>query len=221
MWFPKRLPEKGSSSGTAVNILDRLQRACAREFIDNARHAPGPHFFPLLKDPAIHDDENQTLANDTHPELSLDQTPFPDTHPELVLREAPLIASAGSPDTAVPSLLRRFRNWFSAPVPVNLDRRGVQRHPFGRVHPNLKILVGSAQWPAMVNDISTTGVSFVLGLQHRRGASLLLTIVDNRRVSTYAVKATVVRLVLLPDGEWLICCAFDEPHDEAWLKVLL
>jgi hypothetical protein len=62
-----RLSKEDSSAGEEVTGLDRLRRACARQAVDNERHALGPHFRPLLKDGAAHGDANQALSNDTRP----------------------------------------------------------------------------------------------------------------------------------------------------------
>lgn len=214
-----RLNQTGSSARKDVEAVGRLQRACARVAVDNALHAPGPRFSSA---PAVGDSNHQALSNETHPELFLDQTLPNDTHPELALEKPSLVAGEkGNESAPALTFLQRIASWFEASPVFPGDRRGGRRYLFGQRHPHLKIVVEPSKWPTTVKDISTSGVSFVLGVRHAPGSSLRLTIIDKSRGIHWPVQAQVVRIVLLQGGQWYTCCAFDGLLDDKEVKALL
>lgn len=205
------LSSDGSRAGKPVGEMDRLQRACARQFVDRERRAPSrPDQSMQVGRPPI-------VPHDTR--LDLEKTPHaPANDTRLDLPRTP---SAREAAPATPSLLQRLRGWFRGPETVRAERRTAARHPFGQAHPQARVLVGPCKWPAQVTDVSATGIGLILGMRHRLGADMQLTVQDRSLGSSFPIKAKVQRLALRPDGTWFTCCAFDRPLDEAGLKAML
>jgi hypothetical protein len=109
----------------------------------------------------------------------------------------------------------------TAPPHILVDRRAARRYSASQVHGQLKIVESSSKSTALLRDISTIGVSLVLGAQHRVNTSLQLTITSNSYGIVGPVQTKVVRLVHLANGRWLTCCVFDTPLDHEWLKTLI
>lgn len=206
--FNKDTPAVKKVPHQEVTEMDRLSRACASDHVDPARRAPTASWTAPLPDRLAHNDEDQKLSNDTLLEISLKNTSFVDAKEDNYAAEGP-------------SLLDQIRNKFQALPSLPVDLRASRRYPCDPVHCQLKVLVGPSMWPARVKDLSTSGVGFVFGQRHQPGTSLQLTITNNSRGITCDVLAQVVRVVLLPTGQWLTCCAFGEPLENEELKRLL
>lgn len=224
------LSSDGSRAGKPAGEMDRLQRACARQFVDRERRTqfrPGQTAPEGRKPRALHD----TLLDLDKTQFDLDKTPHvavevspraPQNDTRLDLEKTPSVAVEASPEVpAKTSLFQRLRAWFAGSAATDADRRDAPRYPFGQAHPQLRVLVGPAKWPAQVTDVSATGIGLILGMRHRLGADVQLTVQDRSRGSSYPIKAKVKRLTLQPDGTWFTCCAFDRPLDEAGLKAML
>lgn len=201
-----------------VGEMDRLRRACAQQVVDRERRAPSRPDQPLQVSrlPGVSHDTKLDLEQTPHVAAEVSpRAPANDTRLDL-----PKTPSVAAEVPAAPSVLQRLRNWVRGPASPRADRRGAPRHPFARAHPQLRVLVGPCKWPAQVTDVSATGIGLILGLRHRLGSDLQLTVQDRSRASSFPIEAKVKRLVLRPDGQWLVCCAFDRPLDEQGLKAL-
>jgi hypothetical protein len=201
----------GRRTEKPVAVLDRLRRECARQTIDQERRAPSRPDQPVqVGRPPI-------VPHDT--KLDLEKTPHAlanDTRLDL-----PRTSSVREAAPTTPSLLQKLRSWFRGPEVVHAERRTAPRHAFGQAHPQARVLVGPCKWPAQVTDVSATGIGLILGMRHRLGADMQLTVQDRSLGSSFPIKAKVKRLALRPDGTWFTCYAFDRPLDEAGLKVML
>ncbi|MBL8795033.1 MAG: PilZ domain-containing protein [Planctomycetia bacterium] len=210
---------KSKRADQPVAVLGRLQRACAQQAVDRERR------IQLKSGATAPADRPVRAAHET--QLDIERTPCAaaeaiarrtDNDTRVVVRQQ---LPEPVPTPAGPSLLQRVRTWFRGPEVIRAERRQAPRHPFGRLHPHMRALVGPCKWPAQVTDVSATGIGLIIGMRHRLGADLQLTIQDRSRGSAYPIKSKVKRLALRPDGTWFTCCAFDRPLDEAGLKSML
>lgn len=189
-----------------VTVCDRLRRVCARDVVDYQHNHPNTLLLAPL--PALpSDDANRTASADRDTAQSLEVT-------DLGAAEE----SHGA--VAVPSLLQRIGQWLKGPAVLLDERRLSPRYAFGEVHREMRVVVGLAKWPATVADISATGANLILGIQHRIGTSLQLTILNKATGVTWPIQARVMRLALLQDGHWVTSCAFDRPLDKKALNTL-
>jgi hypothetical protein len=187
------------SDGEETKVMDRLQRACARELAAHEGFVPADPEAILPERPTS--DGTQSVSDDTHIQIALERTAFG--------------AAKADPAPAAPSVLRRVLSWLKASAPALRDFRSSARR---QVHRQLKVLVGPCRWPATVTDISATGIGLILGLWHRPGTSVPLLIEDSKRDISWAVTAQVVRVDLLPDDQWFTCCRFEKPLEEHQVK---
>jgi hypothetical protein len=135
-------------------------------------------------------------------ELNLEQTPIASAEAD--------IAPSAAEDSKV-----------TEPSQPTGDQRTAVRHCFGQRYQYLRIKVGPALWPAWVQDISASGIGFVLGIRYPPGTLLKLTVVDRSRDIYCPIWAQVMRVVRLPGGRWMTGCAFDEPLAADEVKALL
>jgi hypothetical protein len=179
--------------------LDRLRDSCERLIADQASEVvEAPQTAPVLGLAPQDCDPQNALAAPHSPE---------NLHG---------VAAAGRVDAAAPTVPQ-----FMAPPSILEDRRAARRYSASQVNRQFEIVEGLCKSPAMLRDISTMGVSVVLGAQHRLSTSLQLTIMSKSYGIIGPVPAQLVRLVRLVDGRWLTCCVFDEPLDHEWLKTLI
>ena len=92
------------------------------------------------------------------------------------------------------------------------DRRAARRYSATQVRRPFTIAEGLLKSLAVLRDISTTGIRVVLGVQHPLGTSLQLDITSKSHGIINRLQVHVVRLVRLPDGQWLTGCAFLMNH---------
>jgi hypothetical protein len=106
--------------------------------------------------------------------------------------------------------------------PQALERRIAARHPCDlQVNDRLVVSIGSSSWPAVVHDISTTGIGLILGIRHDPGTSLPLDLYCTSSGFSRTMRVTIVRTMRLPDGHWFCGCAFEEQLDHRELNALL
>ncbi|MBY0526339.1 MAG: PilZ domain-containing protein [Gemmataceae bacterium] len=106
-------------------------------------------------------------------------------------------------------------NWFrrsaSKPAVMPGDQRAAPRVACDRkTNENLIVSVGMASWPALVRDISTSGVSLVIGQRHEPGTRLPMCLVNTRKDLRCPIEMEVVHTLRRPDGYWLAGCAFQD-----------
>jgi hypothetical protein len=107
------------------------------------------------------------------------------------------------------------------PIGVTNQRKATRHKRTTQIDDHLVALVGASAWPAKVRDISSDGVGLVVGMLHKSGTRLQM-ILRNRRSNYYqSVEAVVMRVVLLPDGRWLLGCRFRYRLDREELEALL
>lgn len=114
--------------------------------------------------------------------------------------------------------------WFKKKTPerVGAERRIAKRHPCDlKVNDRLVVSVGLSSWPAIVADISTTGIGLVLGVRHDPGAALQIELFCASNGYARSIRAQIVRTKRMPDGYWFCGCAFDEQLDHGELNALL
>jgi hypothetical protein len=89
------------------------------------------------------------------------------------------------------------------------NRRTSLRHKrTTKVDDHLFALVGSSAWPARVRDIAADGVGLEVGMLHKAGTRLSMVLRNRKTNRCLNVEAVVARVVLLPDGRWLLGCRF-------------
>lgn len=91
------------------------------------------------------------------------------------------------------------------------DYRTAPRHmlyPEGKEQ--VEACVGPSRWPAIVHDISTTGIGLILGQRFEEGTPLAMCLFNRQRNYACPLRAQVVYTTRLPDGHWFAGCYFDE-----------
>jgi hypothetical protein len=63
-------------------------------------------------------------------------------------------------------------------------------------------------WPAEIHDVSVAGLGLVLRRRFERGAGLAIEIPETPDVPADTLLSKVVHVTALPDGRWLLGCAF-------------
>jgi len=63
-------------------------------------------------------------------------------------------------------------------------------------------------WPAEIHDVSVAGLGLVLKRRFERGAGLAIDIPEVDDASADTLLSKVVHVTALPDGRWLLGCAF-------------
>jgi len=76
-------------------------------------------------------------------------------------------------------------------------------------------LLGGAAWEARIHDISPLGISLLCEGPAQPGERLDLHLSGQCSPLGLALRARVVYAVALPDGRWLVGCAFDAPLPDA------
>jgi hypothetical protein len=110
----------------------------------------------------------------------------------------------------------------SSPTLLAGDQRSAVRHPCDpEANKHLLAEVGPTAWPALVHDISTSGVGLIVGQRFREGTALPLRLFDLRRNHACPLRAHVVYTVRMPDGHWLTGCSFDGNLRDQELEELL
>jgi hypothetical protein len=110
----------------------------------------------------------------------------------------------------------------SATLPPGAERRQAIRHNCDlRVNDRLIVSIGTSSWPAVVADISTTGIGLVVGIRHDPGTTLPLDLYCTSNGLSLALRVRVVRTQRMPDGHWFCGCCFDEQIGNAELSALL
>ena len=119
--------------------------------------------------------------------------------------------------------LQRLRNGNSTgALPKGAERRQAVRYACDlKVNDRLIVSIGSSSWPAVVADISTTGIGLVVGIRHDPGTTLPLDLYCTSSGFSLALRVRVVRTSRMPDGHWLCGCCFDEQIGHAELNALL
>src|SRR5258706_15951479 len=97
-----------------------------------------------------------------------------------------------------------LKNWGKSPERVGAERRTAARHECGlKVNDRLIVSVGLASWPAVVHDISTTGIGLVLGIRHDPGTQMPLDLFCTTNGYSRSLHVQILRTFRLPDGYWL------------------
>ena len=76
-------------------------------------------------------------------------------------------------------------------------------------------LLGGAAWEARIHDISPLGVTLLCEGPAQPGERLDLRLSGPGSTLGLALRARVVYARALPDGRWLVGCAFDAPLPDA------
>lgn len=92
------------------------------------------------------------------------------------------------------------------------DKRSAPRYRFNyRANVPLTVSIGVSSWPAMVRDLSSTGMCLVIGQRHEPGTCLPARLAHAERDLRHYVRLRVVHVVRRPDGYWTTGCVFEEP----------
>jgi hypothetical protein len=75
-------------------------------------------------------------------------------------------------------------------------------------------------WSAVIRDLSIAGIGLILGRRFERGTSLAIEI-PTPEDTTESLLVRVAHATNLPDGKWLLGCAFVTPLSEEELEGLL
>jgi hypothetical protein len=92
------------------------------------------------------------------------------------------------------------------------ERRAVARRP---CQSSSCRLLGGAAWEARIHDISPLGVGLLCEGPAQPGEWLDLRLSGQGSALGLALRVRVVHAVALPDGRWLVGCAFDAPLPDA------
>jgi hypothetical protein len=112
------------------------------------------------------------------------------------------------------------------PVPVALPmgaerRRAVRYSCDLQVNDRLVVSIGTSSWPAVVADISTTGIGLVVGVRHDPGTTLPIDLYCTASGYARSLRVRVVRTQRMADGHWFCGCRFDEQLQHEELNQLL
>ena len=81
-------------------------------------------------------------------------------------------------------------------------------------------LLGGAAWEARIHDISPLGVGLLCEGPAQPGEWLDLRLSGQGSPLGLALRGRVVHVVALPDGRWLVGCAFDAPLPDALVELI-
>ena len=81
-------------------------------------------------------------------------------------------------------------------------------------------LLGGAAWEARIHDISPLGVGLLCEAPAQPGERLDLRLSGQGSPLGLALRGRVVHVVALPDGRWLVGCAFDAPLPDALVELI-
>jgi hypothetical protein len=76
-------------------------------------------------------------------------------------------------------------------------------------------------WPANVRDISASGLGLVLRRRFEPGAGLAIDVHGTDSIPPFTLLARVVHATALPDGRWVLGCAFVSELSDDELRALL
>jgi hypothetical protein len=108
------------------------------------------------------------------------------------------------------------------PAHRGLERRAAERYSCNdRLNENLIVSVGPSAWPALVQDISATGVGLVLGMRHDPGSTLPVRLANPNQSVRCPMLAQVVHTARQPDGYWHTGCTFEGYLTSTELQALL
>lgn len=100
------------------------------------------------------------------------------------------------------------------------ERRVAVRYPFGRQVDCSAVSAGTG-CPAVVQDISTSGIGLVCNHQFDPGRLLSVEMQSPDDLLLYVFPTRVMRSTSQPNGEWLIGCTFLSPLRPELLQELL
>ena len=97
------------------------------------------------------------------------------------------------------------------------ERREVARRP---CQSSSCRLLGGAAWEASIRDISPLGVALLCEGPAQPGEWLDLQLSGQDSLVGLALRARVVHARAIPDGRWLVGCAFDAPLPDALVELI-
>lgn len=109
-------------------------------------------------------------------------------------------------------------------VPLGVDCRVVERYPCNLPSACQPIAAREDRdllWPGTIRDISTRGLGLVLARRFERGAGLAVEVSHPGADSKDTLLARVVHATALPEGRWLLGCAFVSEISPDELNALL
>jgi len=93
---------------------------------------------------------------------------------------------------------------------------GAERHFVSRLcQSSFCRLLGGAAWEARIHDMSPLGVTLLCEGPAQPGEVLDLRLSGQDSPLGLALRARVVHARAIPDGRWLVGCAFDAPLPDA------
>jgi hypothetical protein len=102
------------------------------------------------------------------------------------------------------------------------EQRSAARHVCDRkINEHLLATVGVSSWPALVRDISTKGIRFVVGQRHEPGMRLPLRLDNVRQNFSRPLEIDVVHITRRADGYWITGCTFAQELRPEELEKLL
>ena len=97
------------------------------------------------------------------------------------------------------------------------ERRVVARRP---CQSSSCRLLGGAAWEARIHDISPLGVGLLCEAPAQPGERLDLRLSGQGSALGLALRVRVVHARAIPDGRWLVGCAFDAPLPNALVELI-
>jgi hypothetical protein len=81
-------------------------------------------------------------------------------------------------------------------------------------------LLGGAAWEVRIHDISPLGITLLCEGPAQPGERLDLRLSGQDSLVGLALRARVVHARAIPDGRWLVGCAFDAPLPDALVELI-
>lgn len=92
------------------------------------------------------------------------------------------------------------------------DKRTAPRYRFNyKGFVPLSVAVGTSSWPALVRDLSQTGISLVIGQRYDVGSDITARLKRKDRDQYCMLNLRVVHVARRADGHWTTGCIFDQP----------